>query len=300
MIIPIFEFNKKEFPNYEFNLLKKVDIIVKTMLYLMYSKYERRDQLMLSRNTKATYQRTKKETVVVQRRIILVLLTLLTITVLVVTAKISIDISRKKQAQDIVISAKNEANKILIEAKSDASIVVSTTTMKANQKAETITKTAETKAETITKTAETKAETITKTAEAKANKIVDKAIDTQIDEIETLLAITEAEASNQSVKGKAAVAATIKNRIGSDQFKADSIKEVVYSPGQFDPVSSGKINNVVATASTIEGVKLCLQGKDYSNGALYFYNPSISRGSNASWFNSLKTTAVIGDHVFKR
>jgi len=255
---------------------------------------------MLSQNTEVTHGRTKKETVVIQRRIILVLLTLLTITTFIVVGKIAFDISREKQAEDIVILAKNEANKILAEAENDASIVVYTTTKNANQQAESITESAETKADTITKTAETKAETITKTAEAKANKIVDNAIDTQIDEIETLLAITEAEASNQSVKGKAAVAATIKNRIDSDQFKADSIKEVVYSPGQFDPVSSGKINNVVATASTVEGVKLCLQGKDYSNGALYFYNPTISRGSNGRWFNTLETTAVIGDHVFKK
>jgi len=255
---------------------------------------------MLTRNTKVIDEKTHTDAVIVQRRIILVLLTLLTIVALIVIVKFAIDISKQKHAEDIVISAQKEANKIIVKAKKDASVVVYTTTKNANEKAATITKSATSKADNITKVAETKAETITKTAEAKANKIVDKAIDTQIGEIETLLAITEAEASNQSVKGKAAVASTIKNRIGSDQFKASSIKDVVYAPGQFDPVSSGKINNVVASASTVEGVKLCLEGKDYSNGALYFYNPTISRGSSGNWFNTLQTTAVIGDHVFKK
>jgi len=266
---------------------------------------------MLSQYTKISLKNTKTGIVAAQRRIILVLLTLLTIVAIVIVAKIAFDISKQKHAEDIVISAKNEASKILGDAKSHASVVAYNTAKDANKKAETITesaetkadtitKTAEVKADTITKTAEIKADTITKTAEVKANKIVDNAINVKIDDVETLLAITEAEAANQPVKGKAAVAATIKNRVKSVEFKADTIKEVVYAPGQFDPVSNGTINRVSITASTIEGVKLCLEGNDYSNGALYFFNPTISRGSNVRWLNTLQTTAVIGDHVFKK
>ena len=244
---------------------------------------------MLSRNAKDTNGKTKRSSLIIQRRIILVLLSLLTMIAFIVLAKTAIDISERKHAEDIVASAKNEANKILVKAENDASTVTYTATKDANEKAIA-----------ITKTAETKAETITQTAEVKADKIINEAISTKIDDVQTLLDITEAEAGNQSVKGKAAVAATIKNRIKSSKFKAASIKEVVYSPGQFDPVSNGTIENVKPSPDTLKAVMIALEGTDYSNGALYFYNPTISRGGNASWFNSLKTTTVIGDHVFKK
>jgi len=255
---------------------------------------------MLTRNTTGINEKTKRQKLIVQRRIMLVLLTFLSIAAFTILTKTAIDIVKQNRAEDILVSAQQEANQILSEAEVSATMVKQVATKDANEKADTITKTAEVKADTITKTAEVKAESITQTAEVKADKIVDNAINTKIDEVQTLLAITEAEAGNQSVKGKAAVAAVIKNRVGSDKFKADSIKEVVYAPGQFDPVSNGTIENVKPSPDTLKAVMIALEGTDYSNGALYFYNPTISRGGNASWFNSLRTTTVIGDHVFKK
>lgn len=244
---------------------------------------------MLSHYPEDKSEKTKKETTTSHRRIILILSVLLVTLTFITLGKFTIDIVNKKHAEDILVSAQEEANQILSEAKSDASVVKYNATKDATEEAAT-----------ITKAAEIEAQAITESAEVKADEIIDKAINTKIDDVETLLAITEAEAGDQSVKGRAAVAATIKNRVESDEFKADSIKEVVYSPGQFDPVSNGKIKNVTPSSSTIEGVKLCLQGKDYSNGALYFYNPSASSYGNNRWFNTLQTTAVIGDHVFKK
>ncbi|MDD2376390.1 MAG: cell wall hydrolase [Clostridia bacterium] len=244
---------------------------------------------MLSRNIKDTRKKTRKDILIIQRRIILVLLTLLTILIFTFLTKTVLDISKQNRAKNIIASAQNEASQILYEAENNASIVTYIATRDANQKSDD-----------IIKIAKANAEIITETAKVEADKIIDEAINVKIDEVETLLAITEAEAGNQSVKGKAAVAATIKNRIKSNKFKADTIKEVVYSTGQFDPVSNGKIESVTPSASTVEAVRICLEGRDYSNGALYFYNPTVSRGSNARWFNSLQTTTIIGDHVFKK
>lgn len=243
---------------------------------------------MLSCKSDGVSGRNEKE-VIKQRRIIIILSTLLITMLILFATKLTVDFIQLKHSEDIISSAQREADQIIQIAEDDASTIITDATNNANDKAAT-----------ITETAEKQAETITKGAEVKADEILTQAINTEIDEVQTLLAITEAEAGNQPVKGKAAVAATIKNRIKSEQFDADSIKEVVYAPGQFDTVSNGKINNVTASASTIEGVKLCLQGKDYSNGALYFYNPQVSGQVSKRWFSTLQTTTVIGDHVFKK
>lgn len=244
---------------------------------------------MLSEQSDGKTVETKEEVLKTHRRIILILTLLLIVMSLTFTFKMISDIENQKRGEDIISSAQKEAKQIVNKAEVDASIIVHTATTDANEKAAT-----------ITQAAEAKANTITKNAENNANNIVDKAINTKIDDVETLLAITEAEAGDQPVEGRAAVAATIKNRIASEEFKADSIKDVVYAPGQFDPVSNGTISRVSITPSTIEGVKLCLEGNDYSNGALYFYNPDISSNNSVRWFRTLKTTAIIGDHVFKK
>jgi len=145
-----------------------------------------------------------------------------------------------------------------------------------------------------------KAETIIKNAEDEAEKIIAKAKSTKIDDVEILLAVTEAEASNQPLEGRAAVASTIINRVESSKFKEDTIKKVVYAPGQFDTVANGKINRVKPSKITRTAVRISLEGRDYSKGALYFYNPKASGHASRQWFNTMRTTTVIGDHVFKR
>lgn len=251
---------------------------------------------MLCHNPEGTSKKTESEVISKQRKLIIFLISILTIITLITM----VNLYRQKHAENIITSAQKQANQIISDAKSDASKVKQTATKDASKEATSITETAEKNASSITQNAEAKADTITKSAEDKANKIIDQAINTKIDDVQTLLAITEAEAGDQSVKGKAAVAATIKNRVTSDEFRANSIKDVVYSPGQFQAVSNGEINNVHISSSTVEGVKICLEGVDYSNGALYFYNPTVSTSKNKVWFSTLKTTAIIGDHVFKR
>lgn len=103
------------------------------------------------------------------------------------------------------------------------------------------------------------------------------------EDYQVLLKIVQAEAGICDEKGKILVANVILNRVRSDEFP-DSIREVVYQPSQFQPVSTGRINSVHVTEETVRCVDRALSGEDYSQGALYFMNRRGS-GSSASWFD---------------
>lgn len=111
---------------------------------------------------------------------------------------------------------------------------------------------------------------------------------------ELLLArLVRAEAQGEPFEGKVAVARVVLNRVESDKFP-DTIEEVIYQSGQFQPVSNGSINKP-ATKEAKEAVK---QAKNTSsNDSLYFYNPDIA---TSDWLDSRPTTKVIGNHVFKK
>ena len=103
------------------------------------------------------------------------------------------------------------------------------------------------------------------------------------EDYQVLLRIVQAEAGICDEKGKILVANVIINRVLSDEFP-DSVRDVVYEPSQFQPVSTGSINSVQVTDETIRCVDRALAGEDYSQGALYFMNRRAS-GSSASWFD---------------
>ena len=114
---------------------------------------------------------------------------------------------------------------------------------------------------------------------------------------ETLLKIVEAEAGGEDDIGKILVANVIIKRVLDDRFP-DTVQEVVYQPSQFQPVSTGKIHSVTATAETAACVDRALAGEDYSNGALYFMNRR-GAGGRASWFDSQLTYLFAHDgHEF--
>ena len=74
------------------------------------------------------------------------------------------------------------------------------------------------------------------------------------------------------------------NRVRSEEFP-DTVREVVYQPSQFSPVSNGTINSCQVTEETVESVGRALAGEDYSQGALYFMNRGASRNSAVRWFD---------------
>jgi N-acetylmuramoyl-L-alanine amidase len=116
-------------------------------------------------------------------------------------------------------------------------------------------------------------------------------------EIDLLARLVRAEAQTEPFEGKIAVACVVLNRVESSQFP-DTIKEVIYERGQFQPVSNGQINEP-ADEESIAAVKAALsdQRNLVPESSLFFYNPDIA---TSRWLDSRATTMVIGQHVFKK
>jgi N-acetylmuramoyl-L-alanine amidase len=116
-------------------------------------------------------------------------------------------------------------------------------------------------------------------------------------EIDLLARLVRAEAQTEPFEGKIAVACVVLNRVESSQFP-DTIKEVIYEPGQFQPVSNGEIHEP-ADEESIAAVKEALSEKRniVPESSLFFYNPDIA---TSRWLDSRATTVVIGQHVFKK
>lgn len=109
-------------------------------------------------------------------------------------------------------------------------------------------------------------------------------------DIAMLAAIIECEAGNQPYQGKLAVGSVVVNRVRDSRF-ASTVSSVIFSPGQFSPVASGRFAIVLArgaSESCIAAAQEVLNGNIVIN-ALYFhvYRPDIDTGGT-----------VIGDHVF--
>lgn len=115
-------------------------------------------------------------------------------------------------------------------------------------------------------------------------------------EIDLLARLVKAEAQTEPLEGKIAVACVVLNRVESPQFP-DTLKEVIYAPGQFQPVKNGQID-MPADEESIQAVKAALTDqRQLAPGALFFYNPAIA---TSRWLDSRATTQVIGQHVFKK
>lgn len=69
-----------------------------------------------------------------------------------------------------------------------------------------------------------------------------------------LAAIIECEAGNQSYEGKCAVGSVIINRVRNPRF-ANTIQEVIFAPGQFSPVASGRFAIVLQEVQVVHVLK---------------------------------------------
>jgi N-acetylmuramoyl-L-alanine amidase len=115
-------------------------------------------------------------------------------------------------------------------------------------------------------------------------------------EIDLLARLVRAEAQGESLQGKIAVACVVLNRVESSQFP-DSIRAVIYQRGQFQPVQNGAIYRPADEVSRFAVKKALSDGRNLAGKSLFFYNPRIA---TSHWLDSLATTAVIGNHVFKK
>lgn len=119
---------------------------------------------------------------------------------------------------------------------------------------------------------------------------------------ETLLAIVEAEAGGEDLKGKILVANVILNRVEDESFP-DNVTDVVWQKAgnsvQFSPTADGRIHTVKVSDMTKEAVSLALTGTDYSEGALFFIEKQQADQTNVTWFaESLEYLFKHGGHSF--
>ncbi len=109
-----------------------------------------------------------------------------------------------------------------------------------------------------------------------------------------LAKLIEAEAGNEPFIGQVAIGNVILNRINDNRFP-DSIEAVVNEPGQFTPVSTGRINNVEPSQSSIDAAKKALLGEKPVKNAVYFYNKS---NTTNQFLLAREVVSDIGNHRF--
>ncbi|RCX20964.1 LysM domain-containing protein [Anaerobacterium chartisolvens] len=116
------------------------------------------------------------------------------------------------------------------------------------------------------------------------------------EELDLLSRLATAEADGEPYESKVAVAAVVLNRVKDKNFP-DSIRSVIYQKAagywQFTPVENGWINKP-ASQSSINAAKEALQGRDPSNGALFYFDDSTTN----KWLWSKPVKARIGKMVF--
>jgi N-acetylmuramoyl-L-alanine amidase len=117
------------------------------------------------------------------------------------------------------------------------------------------------------------------------------------EELLLLAKVIHAEARGESFEGKVAVGAVVLNRLASPFFP-QTIKEIIYQKNdkihQFSPVEDGSIN-LTPDEKAFEAATQALFGSDPTNGALFFYNPNLSKDQ---WIRTLPVMTKIGNHVF--
>lgn len=110
--------------------------------------------------------------------------------------------------------------------------------------------------------------------------------------------IVEAEAGNQTIRGRQMVANVILNRVQSKKFP-DTVKEVVFAHRQFSPIQNGRYYQVSVSVKTKKAVEKALKEKDNTKGALYFMYRAGSDKKNVSWFDrDLTKLCHYGCHEF--
>lgn len=123
------------------------------------------------------------------------------------------------------------------------------------------------------------------------------------EELKLLACLVQAEAGDQSYEGKLAVANIVLNRVKSSKYP-DTIKAVIYQPGQFTVASSGSLDKQLANYDnytsksqllTIKAARAALEGANNIGSRLYFhsYESAVKKGYDKK-ANSIK----LQDHLF--
>jgi uncharacterized protein YgiM (DUF1202 family) len=123
------------------------------------------------------------------------------------------------------------------------------------------------------------------------------------DELKLLSCLVHAEAGNQSYEGKLAVANIVLNRVKSSKYP-NTIKAVIYQPGQFSVAKSGSLQKQLdiydnykseSQKLSIKAAKMALEGANNIGSRLYFhsYKAAVKKG-----YQNKSNCVKIEDHLF--
>lgn len=123
------------------------------------------------------------------------------------------------------------------------------------------------------------------------------------EELKLLACLVHSEAGDQSYEGKLAVANIVLNRVKSKQYP-NTIKDVIYQPGQFTVAKNGSLakqleryESYSSTSQllTIKAAKAALSGANNIGNRLYFhtYKLAVKKG-----YDKKKNAVKIQDHLF--
>ncbi|MGL5256951.1 MAG: cell wall hydrolase [Proteocatella sp.] len=114
-------------------------------------------------------------------------------------------------------------------------------------------------------------------------------------DIDLLAKLVYCESRGEPFNGKVAVASVVLNRVMSSKFP-DTIEGVIFQRNAFSCVKNGTLI-AQPTQSCYDAVYEAIRGKDPTNEALFFYNPTIA---TCSWMKETakKDSKRIGNHTF--
>lgn len=112
-------------------------------------------------------------------------------------------------------------------------------------------------------------------------------------EVQWIAQMVHAEARGEPYSGQVAVGAVIINRLKSRQFP-NTVYEVLFQNNAFQPIRNGQFF-VPANESAYRATLEALNGKDPTDGALFFFNPAIS---NDRFMHARPAVVTIGQHRF--
>lgn len=128
-------------------------------------------------------------------------------------------------------------------------------------------------------------------------------VDYTEEELKLLACLVHSEAGDQSYEGKLAVANVVLNRMKSSKYP-NTMKDVIYQPGQFSVAKSGSLKKQLANYDnyssksqklTIKAAKAALSGENNIGDRMYFhaYKMAVQKG-----YDQKKNAVKLENHLF--
>jgi len=96
------------------------------------------------------------------------------------------------------------------------------------------------------------------------------------EDVKLLARLIHGEARGECYEGQVAVGAVVLNRVKSKDFP-NTLEGVIYQKRQFSCIDDGQFDLPIPENSSVyDAAREALEGKDPTNGCVYFYNPEIS------------------------